>query len=263
MGALLWFFLWSLRVSSCRAAGEASPSVTSHQRGRAATRVTGTGSLGPSVHDRMGASGWKCHPRGTPPCLILAPESALGEYSPLVKAPGPAHSCQPCLAPMGAARNLQELEQMGHRGQQGHGEHQGIPGTCITATSAFCALQHPQHLRGARDRTPAPAGRRRARWHAGTSPVATTRCSPPRIITLNTEAIHSAAVTGAACWSRLRCCFSPTHIITASTWQQLASSAEEASYCFTAGARSCRREGSGAKCKLGAAACQTPSTEAR
>lgn len=104
MGALLCvflFFLWSLMVSSCRAAGEASPSVTSHQRGRAATRVTGMGSHGPSVHNRMGAPGWKCHPRGTPPCLILAPENALGEYSPPVKSPSPEHSWQPCLAPWG------------------------------------------------------------------------------------------------------------------------------------------------------------------
>lgn len=161
---------------------------------------------------------------------------------------------------MGAARNLQALEQMGHGG---HGEHQGIPGTCITATSTFRALQHPQHLRGARGRTPAPAGQRRARWHAGTSPGATARCSPPRIIALNTEAINSAAVTGAACWSRLRCCFSPAHVITASTWQQLSSSAEEASYCFAAGARSCRRKCSRAVSALGAAACQTPSTEAQ
>lgn len=88
------------------------------------------------------------------------------------------------------------------------------------------------------------------------------RCSPPRIIALNTEAIHYAAVTGAPCWSRLCCCFSPAHVITDSTSQQLSRSAEEARYCFAAGPRSSRRGGPGAVSTLGAAACQTPSTEA-
>lgn len=101
MGALLCFFFLFFMVSEGFFLQSSWGSLSKcHFTSKGQSSHTCHGD-GPSVHDRMGAPGWKCHPRGTPPCLILAPENALGEYSPLVKSPSPEHSCQPCLAPWG------------------------------------------------------------------------------------------------------------------------------------------------------------------